>query len=266
MVKLGVSIWCLPKPLRNPYELIVKAKEIGYEGVELAITEEDMEIKGSDLSRKWKSILEEAEAQAVEIPSIVTSLYWRYNMVTDEEAALKVLRVQCEVANLVNAHVILVIPGVAVPDLDYLEHFNRVIKTLKKASKIAKDHNVIVGLEPVWNRLFPSPLDFKKIIEEVGEDNVKVYFDVGNTLPHSLPEHWIRMLNKNIVQVHIKDFSIDELKFGIPQTGSVNWEAVKRALWDIGFGGYLVAEVPWDMTDPYKPIVETFLKMRDLFW
>ncbi|HIQ02959.1 MAG TPA: sugar phosphate isomerase/epimerase [Desulfurococcales archaeon] len=264
-MKLGVSIWCLPKPLRNPYEFMAKAKEIGYDGVELAIVDEDLELSSSERTRKWKSILEKAKTLDIEIPSIASGLYWRYNMVTDGESALKVLKIQCEVAATVNAHVVLVIPGVAVSEINYLEHFTRVARVLKKASKIAEDYNVIIGLEPSWNRLFPSPLDFKKLIDEVGEKNVKVYFDVGNTLPHSLPEHWIRILGKDIVQVHVKDFNIDELKFGIPQTGSINWDAVKTALWDIGYQGYLVAEVPWDMANPYKPLYEVYIKMREIF-
>jgi L-ribulose-5-phosphate 3-epimerase len=168
-------------------------------------------------------------------------------------------------ASILGARIALVVPGVAVSEIDYREHFDRVVGVLKKASRIAYRYNVVIGLEPVWNRLFPSPLEYEKILEDVGEANVEIYFDVGNTLPHSLPEHWIRILRNRIAQVHVKDFSLENLSFGIPGTGSVNWEAVKKALGGIGYNGYLVAEIPWNEEEPYKSLSMTLERLREIF-
>ncbi len=265
MLKFGANIWSIPRDKRNVNEFLKKAREIGYEGVELAIDESDLAKPDMELRKKWSEISALAKNLGLEIPSVASGLYWKYNMVTDEDGALKVLRKECAVADILGARVVLVIPGVAVPELDYLEHFERVKKVLKQASLIAKEYGVTIGLEPVWNRLFPSPLEYLRIIEEVREDNIRVYFDVGNTLPHSLPEHWIRVLGNYIVQIHVKDFNMDKLEFGIPGTGSVNWAEVRKALQDIGYQGYLVAELPWDTENPYRPLTHTLTKLNELF-
>ncbi len=265
MYRFGVNIWSIPRNLRDPYSFMEKAKELGYEGVELAVGEEDLGRDQEALRREWAKVKEHASSLGIDIPSIASSLYWKYNMVLNEDLALRVIEVQCKVASILGARVILVVPGVAVSELDYREHFNRVVKALRKASRIAREYSVVIGLEPVWNRLFPSPLEYEELLNSIGEDNVGVYFDVGNTLPHSLPEHWIGILGKRIVQVHVKDFNMEKLFFGIPGSGSVNWNAVKNALDRVGYNGYLVAEVPWDEKEPYKPLALTLERLRELF-
>ncbi len=263
--KLGANIWSVPKNLRDPKEFMVKVKELGYEGVELAIDDSDLKLGSNELRRKWSLIYEEAKSLNLTLPSVASGLFWLRNMVIDPESALEVIKVECEVASLLNASVILVVPGVAVSELPYEEHFIRVAKVLKEASKVARDYGVTIGLEPVWNKLFPSPLEFRRLLNEVNEDNVKVYFDVGNTLPHTLPEHWIRYLGSDIVQVHIKDFSIERLKFTEPGAGSVNWCAIKSALDDVGYRGWLVAELPWGPEeDPYKYLRSTVSFINEL--
>lgn len=265
MYRFGANIWSLPRSMRDPIKFVERVKEIGYDGAELAVNEDDLSKGDSTLRREWGRVREVAESLGLELPSVASGLYWRYNMVVDSDAALRVLETQCRVASIIGARVILVIPGVAVSEIDYREHFDRVARALRRASRIARDYGVVIGLEPVWNRLFPSPLEFEKLLDEVGEDNVGVYFDVGNTLPHTLPEHWIRILRNRIVQIHVKDFNIEKLFFGIPGTGSVNWGAVRRALEEVGYGGYLVAEVPWDEEDPYRPLVTTLERLRSIF-
>ena len=265
MIKFGANIWSLPRDKRNIDQFMQMAKSIGYDGVELAIDDKDVVMSSSERVNKWHRIREQADNIGIEIPSIASGLYWKYNFIVDEDKALNILKIQREVARIVDAKIILIIPGVAVSSIDYIEHFNRASRALKKVSKIAREYDIIIGLEPVWNRLFPSPLKFKKLIEDVNEDNVRVYFDVANTLPHSLPEHWIKILGNYIVQIHVKDFSISKLAFGIPMTGDVNWNAVKQALKEINYKEYLVAEVPWDEKEPYKPLIETLTRIKEIF-
>ncbi len=262
--RLGANIWSIPRRLRDPIKFLRKVAELGYEGAELAVDDSDLRLSLSELRSKWGALREEASSLGLELPSIASGLFWLRNMVVEPEKALEVVRVECEVASVVGASIILVVPGVAVSDIPYEEHFIRVAKALKEASRVAREYGVYVGIEPVWNRLFPSPLDFRRLLEEVGEDNVKLYFDVGNTLPHSLPEHWIRSLKDWLVQVHVKDFSIDELKFTPPGLGSVNWSAVKSALDEVGYNGWLVAELPWGPEEePYKYLVDTAKFVRE---
>ncbi len=265
MFKFGANIWSIPRNKRNIPGFLENTKRIGYQGVELVVDEEDLTMDRGELKRKWNSIRESAEKLGLEIPSIASGLYWKYNIVTGDKRAYKLFETQCYIASIVGANKILVVPGVAIPDLEYLDHFDRVAKFFKNVANIAREYDIKIGLEPVWNKLFPSPLDYKLLLEEINENNIGVYFDVGNTLPHSLPEHWIDVLGNKIIQIHVKDFSVSKLEFRVPGKGDVNWHNIKQRLENIGYNGYLVAELPWDPNNIYEPLRRSLIFLKEIF-
>jgi len=267
VLRLGINRWSYPKTLELS-QALEHAARIGYQGFEVAIYQEDIDVLNDPrLKEKWRRIYEEASSLGIEIPSVATGLYWTYNIVVDEhvDKALKVLEAQCRIAQILNAKLVLVVPGVGVSGLAYEDHFSKAIEVLKKMALIAKDYGIIIGLENVWNRVFAGPMEFAKLIDNVGEDNVKAYFDVGNTLPHSLPEHWIMFLKNRIVQIHVKDFNMAELRFGIPLTGDINWIEVRKAIEAIGYSGYIVAEVPPYRGDPFKASEDAYSSLKKIF-
>ncbi|AHF79928.1 sugar phosphate isomerase/epimerase family protein [Thermococcus paralvinellae] len=264
-MKFGINCWSFPKTF--PIEEALKAaKEIGYDGYEVGLALEDLEHFGKDeFKTKFKTIKETSESIDIEIPSVATGLFWRFNPITDKENALKVVKAECEAASLLGAELILVVPGVGVPSLAYEKHFEKASDFVKKASKIAEECGVKIGLENVWNRVFAGPLEFKQLLDEINCENVGAYFDVGNTIPHSLPEHWIRVLKDKILQVHVKDFNLVELKFGIPLSGSVNWSEVRKALEEVKYDGYILPEVPPYLADPVKAAEDSFTSLKKIF-
>ena len=96
----------------------------------------------------------------------------------------------------------------------------------------------------------------RDFIDSMASPAVGAYFDVGNVLLTGYPEHWIRILKKRIVRVHVKDFKksvgtaegfVDLLE------GDVDFEAVKEALAEIGYDGYVTAEMlPYKAGRPEK--------------
>jgi hexulose-6-phosphate isomerase len=72
------------------------------------------------------------------------------------------------------------------------------------------------------------------------------YFDVGNVLAVGYPEHWIKILGRQIRRVHLKDYrravgSVDG--FVEILSGDVNWPAVMESLRTVGYNGWLTAEM-----------------------
>ncbi len=265
MFRLGINTWSYPKTL-SLEEQIAHAAKTGFEAFEPPLTQEDLELHSTGgLRKKWNAIRENAETHGIKIPSVATGLYWKYNWAVEPDKALKVLETEAHVANIVGAGLVLVIPGTGVPELRYEEMIERVSSALRKAEKIARDYGVRVGLENVWNRFLAGPLEFKMLLDKLDPDVFGAYFDAGNTLPHSLPEHWIRMLGKRIFQVHVKGFSMAELRFGIPLFGDINWKQVRRALEEIGYHGYVLAEVPPYRGDQYKAVEDTYTSMKKIF-
>jgi len=268
-VKIGVNAWSYPSGMNLP-EMFSHAKRVGYELFEPVVDEQDLNMLNSpDFSRRWGEVRDLAQSAGLGIYTIATGLYWRFNIILSDqfERAAKVLEAEAKAANIVGAKVLLVVPGVAVPELSYEEHIERAKDALAKLSKVAEDYGVVIGVENVWNRIFASPLDMKRLLDELDPKVVGAYVDVGNTLPHSLPEHWIMTLKGRIVAMHAKDFLAEpgRCTFGIPLTGSVNWRSIKRLLDEVGYSGSLTAEVPPYPGDPFKAAEDAASSLRQIF-
>ncbi len=268
-VKIGVNAWSYPSTV-NVHDAIKHAKNVGFELFEPVVDEEDLNsLNSPDFSRKWGSIRESAEGVGIGIHTIATGLYWRFNMILEDhfEKVSRVLEAEAKAANIIGAKVLLVVPGVAVPELSYEEHIKRAKEALVKLAKVAEDYGVVIGVENVWNRIFASPLDMVNLLSGLDPKVVGAYLDVGNTLPHSLPEHWIMALKDRIVAMHAKDFLAEPSRctFGIPLTGSVNWSNIRKLLSEIGYGGPLTAEIPPYPGDPLKAVEDTASSLRRIF-
>ncbi len=264
-MKFAVNLWSYPPELPL-FEALEHAKRVGYEGFEVAVDEKDLEEFSES---KWQSIRKKAEEIGISIPSVSTGLFWKYNLFTDPQTALKVMECECKAAQIVGAEVVLVVPGLGVSELGYEEHFSKAAEILKQGAAVARRYGVKIGIENVWNRIFAGPLDFQRLMKELTGTDIGVYFDVGNTLPHSLPEHWIQLLGKHILQVHVKDYYISagglNRGFGIPLNGDVNWPAVKRALKEINYQGFVVPEVPPYPGDPFKAAEDALSSLKKIF-
>jgi hypothetical protein len=72
--------------------------------------------------------------------------------------------------------------------------------------------------------------------------------DVGNVIQYGYPDQWIRILEKKrLLNIHLKDYSesVNNIRaFTYLFQGSVPWKRVMGALRDVGYDGYLIAEVP----------------------
>jgi hexulose-6-phosphate isomerase len=115
----------------------------------------------------------------------------------------------------------------------------------------AESLNVAVCIENVWNKFLLSPLEMRAFIDSFDSPQVGAYFDVGNVLLTGYPDQWIRILGQRIRRIHIKDYQIaagGDTGFCDLLDGDVNFEAVKLALAEIGYNGYVTAEIL-----PYAP-------------
>ena len=84
-------------------------------------------------------------------------------------------------------------------------------------------------------------------MDELDSPWVRAYFDVGNVVFYGYPQDWIRALGKRIVRLHLKDFRVDRGK-GVFEwknlgEGEIDWIAVRKALSDIGYDGYMTTEI-----------------------
>ena len=110
----------------------------------------------------------------------------------------------------------------------------------------AAARGVVIGIENIWNKFLLSPLEMRDYIDEIASPWVGVFLDVGNMLAFGYPQHWIRILGRRIRKIHFKDY-----RRGMPGlagfvdllAGDVDWAAVTDALEEIGYAGWVNAEM-----------------------
>jgi hexulose-6-phosphate isomerase len=124
---------------------------------------------------------------------------------------------------------------------------DRARASVAKLIPIAEETQVVIALENVWNNFCVKPSQFKWLVASFGSPWVKAYFDVGNHVKYiTPPEQWIRDLGPLVAKVHIKDYLLaPDNKSGNwarVGEGSVDWPAVRQALEDVGYNGWLTDE------------------------
>ena len=108
-----------------------------------------------------------------------------------------------------------------------------VVSRLKAAAPRAKDAGVILAIENYLNAEQNA-----MILDRVGHDSVKVYYDcynTGATKGYDVPAE-IRFLKHRIAQFHFKNGS-DFL-----ETGKLHFEPIAAAIKEIGYHGWIVLE------------------------
>ncbi|RLE67493.1 MAG: sugar phosphate isomerase/epimerase [Thermoprotei archaeon] len=249
-MKPGLNLWTI---LGFTYsgvpaldEAVRIAKDLGYEGVEVVF--DDGPLAPQRIDRELRRRILEV---GVEVPSVATGVFWKYNLGSpdsyERERAIEYAKMGLDLARDLDARVLLVVPGVAKPEIPYEELYERSRDSLKELAKYAEDLGVIIGVENVWNKFLYSPLEFRNFLDDVGSDYVKAYFDVGNVVALGYHEHWTRLLKGRIAMVHVKDFDIEVGSirgFRHIGRGSIEWGKVVRLLREADYDDFLIVECP----------------------
>jgi hexulose-6-phosphate isomerase len=262
-------------------EALKKAKDQGFDGVEsqdwgiapeeaakCRETAEKVGIQIHSVMRGW------AEFNAKE-PAKVTA-----SIATAEQAlraaqgygATTILLVPCRIGGVMpdpwdfkiefdekNGHLKKVVDGDNEKYKAYIEAHDWATDSTREAVKklipIAEQTKVIIALENVWNNLWVRPELHKWLVSSFESPRVRAYFDIANHVKYAppWPEDWIRMLGPLIVKCHAKDYKLspDGHSGTWPslRQGSVKWPAVRKALDEIGYNGYLSIEGPGKRED-----------------
>lgn len=116
------------------------------------------------------------------------------------------------------------------------------VETLVEIGKIAADHGVVVGLEPL-NRFETDMVNTVdqalSIVNEVSSPNLKIVLDTfhSNIEEKDIPAS-IRKIGKEML-CHVQGNESDR---GTPGTGHLEWEGISEALREIGYDGVVVIE------------------------
>jgi hexulose-6-phosphate isomerase len=177
---------------------------------------------------------------------------------TDDDPAVRAagIKTVCralDVAATLEVPGVLIIPGyVGLPwdpkakPVRYDLAYERTRQALCELSPAAESLGVSLLVENIWNKFLLSPLEMRTLIDTVGSGRVGALLDTGNLIAFGYPDQWIRILGPRIKEIHLKDYR--ESAGGIGGfvgllEGDVNWPEVIAALNEIGYDGFLTAEV-----------------------
>jgi len=243
------------------------AREAGLDGVELNIEESGTPPYALPISigeREAGEIREEAERLGLALATTSSGIHWKYRLTSPDpavrEKAGEQTRMRLRINRWLGAGVLLLVPGAVSEQEPYDVAIERSREGIKQVIGEAEKEKVVIGVENVWNKMLLSPLEMRDFLDSFQSEWVGAYFDVGNVLNYSFPEQWIRILGKRIKAVHVKDFKLSAGNiqgFVNLLEGDVNWPEVSKALKEVGYDGFVTAELPPYRYHPELLIYET---------
>jgi len=213
-------------------------KDAGFEGVEIqspnnvdrdeivrARDKTGIVIHGVCCSKHWESPLSDPDPQVIE----------------KCKASVRQALADCQAYG---GTTVLVVPAVVKKNVTYRDAYTRSQAAIRSLIPDAEKHGVKIAIEEVWNKFLLTPPEFVRYIDEFQSPWVGAYFDVGNVVEYGFPEQWIRELGKRILKLHIKEYGRQK-RFNYPLgEGDIDWAAVRSALIEVGYNGWISAEVP----------------------
>lgn len=235
-LKKGIILGMLPGSLslEDRFKL---AHDLGFDGVEVPPVTDPAEIKAMRAA---------ADKAPIAIHSIIFGGWQTPLSTPDEKAAadgIEALSAALKGAKELGADGLLLVPGVVNAETRYVDCYERSQRRIKTVIPTAEKLGVRILIENVWNNFLLSPLEFARYIDEFKSPWVQAYFDVGNVIAFGWSEDWIRTLGHRIKKIHIKDFKRGPREWVNVLDGDVNWPEVRKALTEVGYSGYLTAEL-----------------------
>lgn len=258
MIK-GISYWSFPGGLEGTKpvgEVFSEARKAGFESVEVCMSETgDVSLRTGESSAK--EIIKAAENAGIKISSVATGLFWGKSLTASDPAvrreALEIGKRLIDVAAWLNAGAVLVVPGAvdvffdpSCEVVEYKDVWERASGAVAALLPHAAESGIEIGIENVWNKFLVGPMEINAFIDQFNSKYVGSYFDVGNCAAVGYPEQWIRIIGGRIKRVHFKDFrrSVGTADgFVDLLSGDVDWPAVIAALGEVGYDGYVTAEM-----------------------
>ncbi len=226
-----------------------RLKDAGFEGVEL--------VSPNELDRD--EVLKARDETGLVIHGVSGSRHWK-DALSDPDPAVRSRGVEAILKEIDDCHAyggttVLVVPAIVTKDVSHREADERSRAMFASFLPAAEKAGIKIAVEEVWNKFLLSAPEFARYIDSFRSPWVGAYFDVGNVVEYGYPQEWIRELGRRILKIHIKEYAKPK-RFSYPLgEGEIDWPAVTRALVDVGYDGWITAEVPYGDLDALKDVV-----------
>ena len=235
MISAGTTV-------REKFEI---AREAGFDGIEIDAP------GGPNVDE----VLKAKEATGLQVPGVVDSVHWSKTLGDPDPevraAGVAGLLDAIELCNQYGGSSVLLVPAVVNKNIAYDHAYERSQVEIRKAIPRAKELGVKISFENVWNNFLLSPMEAARYVDAFDSPTVGWHFDIGNIVNYGWPEQWIRILGHRINRLDVKGFSRTKRDneglwkgFGVEiGDGDSDWPKIMTALDDIGYTGWIAAEV-----------------------
>lgn len=233
-------------------------KELGFDGVEL----------NRPGGPPAEEIVKARDATGLAVAGIMNSGHWKLSL-SDPDPAVRAQGVEglssaMRDAKTFGAPTVLLVPAVVKKDVSYADAWTRSQAEIRKVIPLAEELGVRIAIENVWNKFLLSPLEAARYVDEFQSKAVGWHFDAGNIVLYGWPEQWIRTLGPRIINFHVKEYSRAKCDKEGPYKGfqvellegDCDWPAVMKAVDDVGYRGWIIAEVPGGDAARLKSLAE----------
>ena len=234
-------------------EQFKRAKDAGFEGIELRMGDHVTLDSTEDQLRRWGDA---ARTAGITVVSLWVSEPLSANPLNSPDAEARARGVaaleKCiDFATWLGCGALLVVPG-RLGDgprlkVGYQDTWDRITGEFKKVVPRAAAAKVMLTPENVWNKFLVSPLEMRAFVDQFHSPWLQTHFDIGNVMQFGYPEDWILTLGPRIKRVHVKDYKLsaraEQGRFVDLLEGDVNWKAVMAALVKVGYRGFMSPEI-----------------------
>lgn len=243
-MKFGAStfIWASPFSTQN-IDLLTKVKSMGYDIIEIAV--EDTSIID------WPSI--KAVAHDLDLKITISGAFGTERDISSTEPHYRQLgreyiidciKIAADTGSPLFGGPLYSAVGKTrlVSDEQKKQERAWCVEILEDVSKIAHDHGVVLGLEPL-NRFETDMINTVdqalSLVQEVGHSSLQIVLDTfhSNIEEKDIPDA-IRKIGKDLL-CHVQGNESDR---GTPGTAHLEWEGIRDALHEIGYDGAVVIE------------------------
>lgn len=272
-VKLGITEWGLP--VEGPYGCKIAA-EVGFEGIQLDIGSYERNFPKTRRCVQ-EAYLEAADKFGITYTAIACNELDNFDMVAKKGFNERAIAFKT-ITSAIDAAAAMKIPIVMVQSfkasaLETDQDFERAVNVIRQVSDYALGKGKItIGLENLL-----SVENLLRLIEAVGNPNVKVYFDTQNYYLDQKADTaaMVEPLISHICEVHVKDgYEAD-----IEPSGALLGEGDSRFFDTIaelrrcGYNGWLISENFYDRgpvsklsSDPKALLLKDYQTMKSIVW
>jgi hexulose-6-phosphate isomerase len=232
-----------------------RLRDAGFEGVEL--------VSPNELDRD--EVLKARDETGLVIHGVSGSRHWKDTLSDPDEKVrmrgVEAILKEIEDCRAYGGTTVLVVPAVVTKDVSHRQAYTTSQQMFKYFIPAARAAGVKIAIEEVWNKFLLSAPEFAAYVDSFSSRQVGAYFDVGNVVEFGFPQEWIRELGHRILKIHIKEYG-KKNRFNYPLgEGEIDWPAVTKALIDVGYDGWITAEVGYGDLDALKDVVRRMDKI-----